>query len=36
MERSRLKKKANKSKQPADIASYEKQRNLIVLLNRQA
>ena len=35
MERSRLINKANKSKQPTDIASYKKQRNLIVSLNRQ-
>ena len=36
MERSRLKNKANKSKQPTDIASYKKQRNLVVSLNRQS
>ena len=35
MERSKLINKANKSKQPTDIASYKKQRNLIVSLNRQ-
>ena len=31
-----MKSKANKSKQPSDIASYKKQRNLVVLLNRQS
>ena len=36
MERSRLKSKANKSKQPTDIASYKLQGNLAVLLNRQS
>ena len=36
MKRSRLKNKANKSKDPADIANYKKQRNLLVSLNRQA
>ena len=36
MERSRLKNKANKSKQPTDIASYKKQQNLVVSLNRQS
>ena len=36
MEKSRLKNKANKSKQPTDIASYKKQRNLVVSLNRQS
>ena len=35
MERSRFKNKANKSKQPTDIASYKKQQNLVVSLNRQ-
>ena len=36
MERSRLKNKANKSKQPTDIVSYKKQRNLVVSSNRQS
>ena len=36
MKRSRLKNKANRSKNPVDIANYKKQRNLVVLLNRQA
>ena len=36
METSRLKNKPNKSKQPTDIASYKKQRNLVVSLNRQS
>ena len=36
MERSRLENKANKSKQPTDIASYKKQRNLAVSLNIQS
>ena len=36
MKRSRLKNKANESKNPVDIANYKKQRNLVVLLNRQA
>ena len=36
MKRSRLKNKANKSKDPVDIANYKKQRNLVVSLNRQA
>ena len=36
MEKSRLKNKTNKSKQPIDIASYKKQRNLVVSLNRQS
>ena len=36
MEKSRLKNKANKSKQPTDIASYKKQRNLVISLNRQS
>ena len=31
-----MKSKANKSKQPNDIASYKKQRNLVVLLNKQS
>ena len=33
---SRLKKKANRSKDPVDIDNYKKQRNLVVSLNRQA
>ena len=36
MERSRLKNKSNKSKQPTDIAFNKKQRNLVVSLNRQS
>ena len=36
MERLRLKNKTNKSKQPTNIASYKKQRNLVVSLNRQS
>ena len=36
MERSRLINKANKSKQPTDIASYKKQRNLVISLNKQS
>ena len=36
MERSRLKNKANKSKQPTDISSNKKQRNLVISLNRQS
>ena len=36
MKRSRLKNKANRSKDPADIANYKKQRNLVVSLNHQA
>ena len=36
MKRSRLKNKANRSKDPADIANYKKQRSLIVSLNRHA
>ena len=36
MKRSRLKNKANKSKQPIDIASYKKKRNLVVSLNRKS
>ena len=34
MERSRLKNKANKSKQPTGIASCKKERNLVVSLNK--
>ena len=36
IKRSRLKNKANRSKDLADIANYKKQRNLVVSLNRQA
>ena len=36
MKRSRLKNKANRSKDPVDIANYKKQRNLVASLNRQA
>ena len=36
MKRSRLKNKANRSKDSVDIANYKKQSNLVVLLNRQA
>ena len=36
MKRSRLKNKANRSKDPVDIANYKKQRNLVVSLNRLA
>ena len=36
MKRSRLKNKANRSKDPVDIANSKKQRNLVVSLNRQA
>ena len=36
MKRSRLKNKANRSKDPVDIANYKKQRNLVVSLNRPA
>ena len=35
-ERSRLEIKTNKSKQPTDIASYKKHRNLLVSLKRQS
>ena len=35
MKRSRLKNKANRSKDPVDIANYKKQRNFVVSLNRQ-
>ena len=35
MKRSRLKNKANRSKDPVDIANYKKQCNLVVSLNRQ-
>ena len=36
MKRSRLKNKAKRTKAPADIVNYKKQRNLVVSLNRQA
>ena len=36
MENPRLKNKANKSKQPIDIACYKIRRNLVVSLNRQS
>ena len=36
MKRSRLKNKANRSNDPADITNDKKQRNLVVSLNRQA
>ena len=36
MKRSRSKNKANRSKDPINIANYKKQRNLVVSLNRQA
>ena len=36
MERSKLKNKTNKSRQSTDIASYKKQRNLVVSLNRKS
>ena len=36
MKRSRLKNKANRSKDHIDIANYKKQRNLVVSLNHQA
>ena len=36
MKRSKLRNKAKRSKAPVDIANYKKQRNLVVLLNRQA
>ena len=32
---SRLKNKANKSRQPADLSKYKKQRNLVVKLNKK-
>ena len=34
MEKSRLKNTANNSNQPTDIASYKKQKNLVISLNR--
>ena len=36
IKKSRLKNKANRSKDPVDIANYKKQHNLVVLLNRQS
>ena len=36
MKRSQLKNKANKTKAPDDFASYKKQRNLVVRLNKEA
>ena len=36
MKMSRLKNKADRSKDPVDVANYKKQRNLVVSLNRQA
>ena len=36
MKRSRLKNKANKTKKPIDISNFEKQRNYVVNLNKQA
>ena len=36
MERWRLKNQTNKSKKHTDITSFKKQRNLVVLLNRQS
>ena len=36
MKRSKLKNKANRSKDPVDIANYKKQRNLVVSLNSHA
>ena len=36
MIRSRLKNKANKSKNPLDIAKFKRQRNLVTALNKQA
>ena len=36
MKRSRLKNKANRSKDPVDIVNYKKQRNLVVSLNSQS
>ena len=36
MKRSRLKNKANRSKDPVDIANYKRQRNLVVFLNSHA
>ena len=36
MERSRLKNKANNSKDPTDIRNYKKQRHYVVNLNKEA
>ena len=36
MKRSRLRKKANKIKDPTDIIKYKKQRNYVVNLNKEA
>ena len=36
MKRSRFKNKANKTKDPTDIRNYEKQRNYVVNLNKEA
>ena len=36
MKRSRLKNKANRSKDPVDVLNYKKQRNLVVSLNSHA
>ena len=36
MKRSKLKNKANKTKDPADIRNYKKQRNYVVNLNKEA
>ena len=36
MNRSRLKRVANKTKHPKDIAEYKKQRNIVVRLNKEA
>ena len=36
MKRLMLKNKANRSKDPADIANYKRQRNLVVFLNSHA
>ena len=35
MKRSRLKNKANKTKNPSDIKNYKKQRNYVVQLNKK-
>ena len=35
MQRSRLKSKANRSKDPVDVANYKKRRHLVLSLNRQ-
>ena len=36
MERSKLKNKANKTKEPTDIRNYKKQQNYVVNLNKEA